>query len=180
MYVIIAVWLWSYQSQGLQFIAGMIVLAYFGIVTIIDFEHRLIMHPVSLVGVGLGLIYGTMSHGIVDTLLGGLAGFGIMLVLYLLGHLFARFINKRRGEELEDEALGYGDVNLGGVLGLFLGWPGIIVGLIIAILLAGIVSLAYLLFSVITRRYRHNMTIAYGPYLVISATLLLFFKDLLI
>jgi leader peptidase (prepilin peptidase)/N-methyltransferase len=174
---VVAIWLWRDQTELWQLVAGLVVFAYFGVVTVIDFEHRLIMHPVSFVGVIIGLIYGTIAHGLIPTLIGGVAGFGIMLLLYFFGYLFAGFITRKRGEELDDDALGFGDVNLSGVLGLFLGWPGIILGLILAIILAGIVSLAILVFSIVSKRYKYNMTIAYGPYLIASAIVLLYFKD---
>jgi leader peptidase (prepilin peptidase)/N-methyltransferase len=98
-----------------------------------------------------------------------------MLLLYYFGDLFARWLARRRGQTLDEVALGFGDVNLSGVLGLMLGWPGIIVGLILAIFLGGIFSLLYLLGKIITRRYRTFMAIPYGPFLVASAILLLFF-----
>ncbi|MRR32837.1 hypothetical protein EG834_21460, partial [bacterium] len=60
-------------------------------------------------------------------LLGGLAGFTIMFVFYLLGVAFAKARARRMraaGLETDDEeALGAGDVILSTVLGLFLGWP---------------------------------------------------------
>lgn len=179
-YILVAIWLWQDQPAIIQLVAGLVVFAYFGIVTIIDFEHRLIMHPISFAGVVIGLVYGTINHGLLPTLIGGVAGFGIMLLLYFFGYLFSGFVTRKRGQEIGEEALGFGDVNLSGVLGLFLGWPGIIVGLIFAIVLAGIVSLAILVFSIISKRYKYNMTIAYGPYLVASAIVLLYFKDYLI
>jgi prepilin signal peptidase PulO-like enzyme (type II secretory pathway) len=58
--------------------------------------------------------------------------------------MFVRFINRRRMRTPEGEALGFGDVILGGVLGLLLGWPAIVLGLVVAFLLGGIFSLFYL------------------------------------
>jgi len=92
----------------------------------------------------LGLGLGVWQHGLLDTLLGGAAGFGTMFALYLLGDSFARWIARRRGEALDEVALGFGDVNLLGVIGLILGWPGIVAGLVLGILIAGLVSFLYL------------------------------------
>ncbi len=149
---------------------------YFGVVVIIDLEHRLIMHPVSLVGTILGLFIGIQLHGVIDTLLGGLAGFGAMLGLYLLGALFARYIVRRKREGFNDEALGFGDVILGGILGFFLGWPAIIGGLFLSILLAGVISLIYLLISLLARKYRAFSFIPYGPFMIAGAVALIFFN----
>src|SRR5512143_845908 len=83
------------QPNRMGFALGMLVLAYFAIVVVIDVEHRLIMHPTSLVGGVLALGIGIWLRGLVPTLLGGLAGFGIMLVLYFLGAMFAKLRARR-------------------------------------------------------------------------------------
>jgi len=62
-------------------------------------------------------------------------------------------------------------------LGLLLGWPGIVAGLVLAILLGGVISLFYLLVMLVLRKYKAFTAIPYGPFLVASAILLLFFKD---
>jgi leader peptidase (prepilin peptidase)/N-methyltransferase len=172
---IIAIWLWSQPDLVLGFWVSLLVVIYFGVVVVIDLEHHLIMHPISLFGSVLGLIIGIQLHDIINTILGGLAGFGSMLVLYFVGALFARFIVRRSKEGFNDEALGFGDVILGGILGLMLGWPAIIAGLFFAILLAGIVSIIYLALTVLTRKYRAFTFIPYGPFMIAGAAALIFF-----
>lgn len=159
---------------------GLVVLTYFGLVVVIDVEHRLIMHIVSLAGALLGLLVGSVRQGIVYSLLGGLAGLGIMLVFYLFGLLFARYRARKLGTDDGEEALGFGDVTIAGVLGLILGWPTILFGLVIGILFGGIGSLLMIVILVTTRRYQSmSVFTAYGPYLVLGATLLLFFPQAL-
>ena len=71
--------------------------------------------------------------------------------------------------------MGFGDVNLSGVLGLLLGWPGIILGLTLAFLLAGFGSTIVIARLVSQRRFNAFGTfIPYGPYLVLAAALLMF------
>ncbi len=178
--ILIAVWLWTQPSLVLGYWLSLLVTIYFGIVVIIDLEHHLIMHPVSIVGSILGLIIGILMHGIINTLLGGLAGFGAMLGLYFLGALFARFIVRRSQEGFSDEALGFGDVILGGILGLILGWPAIIGGLFISILLAGAISLIYLILTLLARKYRAFTFIPYGPFMIAGAAALIFFNRYLV
>ena len=172
-----AVWLWQSPPEDIGFVSGMLLLTFFGVVTVIDIEHRLILNPVSLVGAIIGLSIGTWLHGLKSTLIGGVAGFLAMLLLYLLGGLLMGWLARRRGQILDEEALGFGDVNLSGILGLLLGWPGILIGLILTILLAGIVSFVYLLGALLTRSYRMNMALPYGPFLISSAVALLFFRE---
>jgi leader peptidase (prepilin peptidase)/N-methyltransferase len=161
----------------MSYIVGFILLTYFCLVAVIDIEHHLILHPVSILGAGLGFMAGVWLHGVKSTVLGGAAGFGIMLSLYILGALILRLIAQFRNQALEDEeGLGFGDVNLCGVLGLILGWPGISGGIILAIILGGLASLIYLVGMLITGRYRSFMAIPYGPFLVMSTIILLFFS----
>ena len=178
-YVVVVVWMWFNIPQGWNIIASLVLMVYFGLVTIIDVEHRLILHSVSLAGGLLGLIIGTWQHGLWRTLAGGAVGFVTMLGLYWLGILFIRFQKRRQGIQEPEDALGFGDVNLSGVIGLLLGWPGIIVGLVFAILLAGGFSLVYLVIKLLRREYRPSLVIPYGPFLVASAAWLLVFRGIL-
>jgi leader peptidase (prepilin peptidase) / N-methyltransferase len=170
----LVVLLWHIPSARLGFWVGLVVLTYFGVVALIDMEHRLILHPVSLVGAVIGAGVGIWLRGWQSTLLGGLAGFGIMLALYYLGFLFARLLSKIKKQEIDEEALGFGDVALSGVLGLMLGWPGITAGLILAILLGGAGSILVIVYTLLTRRYQMFMAIPYGPFLILAAVVLLF------
>ena len=78
----------------------------------------------------------------------------------------------------DEEALGGGDVFLAGVLGLMLGWPNIVLGLIYGVLVGGFVSLLAIIQLLIKRRYAENtmMTfIPYGPSLILGAFYVLYF-----
>lgn len=178
-FVFSSLWMWNSPPEQLGFWVGMILLLYFGVVIVMDVEHRLIMHPVSWTGAILGLALGIWQHDLRWTLIGGLAGFGLMLALHLFGKLFAQAMARIRGQSIDEVALGFGDVNLSGVLGLLLGWPGIVAGLLLAILLGGVISLFYLLVMLGLRKYKAFTAIPYGPFLIASAILLLFFKDAL-
>jgi len=133
-----------------------------------------ILHQVNIAGVVIGTIIGIILHGFQRTILGGIAGFVIMLSLYYLGKWLIRLRMKAKNSYSIEEALGFGDVNFSGVLGLLLGWPGIIAGLIITILAAGIVSFIYLCIMLSTKRYHTNLAIPYGPFLALSAVILLY------
>ncbi|MCL4560287.1 MAG: A24 family peptidase [Chloroflexi bacterium] len=168
-----SVYLWVYPARNLDYWIGITLAAYLGLVAVIDLEHRLVLHPVSIAGLILGLIVGTWLHGIWRTLLGGAAGFASMLLLYYLGELFAKAVARMRGQTLDEVALGFGDVNLSGILGLILGWPGIFAGLVLAIVLGGAVSLVFLLVQVIRRGYQPFTAIPYAPFLILGAVILL-------
>jgi prepilin signal peptidase PulO-like enzyme (type II secretory pathway) len=176
-----SLYIWTIPPEKLGYLLGLILTIYFGVVFVIDLEHRLILHPTSVFGAALGFIVGYLMHGWMPTLLGGLSGLAIMLCFYFLGVLFTRFRARRMraaGEEPDDEeALGAGDVILVTILGLMVGWPLIWFGLLVGILLGGAVSLLIVLWLVISRQYGKNalmLFIPYGPYFIISAYLILF------
>jgi prepilin signal peptidase PulO-like enzyme (type II secretory pathway) len=156
---------------------GLLLLVFLGVVAVIDLEYRVVLDQVSLAGVVLGLAIGFWLHGLLPTIIGGLAGFATMLLLYYTGIWYTRWTAKRRGQEPGTEvALGFGDVNLSGILGLVLGWPGIVAGLLLAIILGGIVSLVFIVILLLRRRWRPSMAIPYAPFLVLGAGILLYFR----
>jgi prepilin signal peptidase PulO-like enzyme (type II secretory pathway) len=61
---------------------------------------------------------------------------------------------------------------------LLLGWPGIIAGLVLAILLGGLASLIYVGVMILSKRFRTFAVIPYGPFLVLAAVALLYFRYL--
>jgi leader peptidase (prepilin peptidase) / N-methyltransferase len=170
-------WLWASSPPALGFTLSFILMIYFAVVVVIDLEHRLILHPTSLAGTLLGLFLGNHLHGLGATLLGGAAGFISMLAFYILGGLFARLIMRLRGHVVDEEALGFGDVILTGVLGLLLGWPGILLGLFLGIMAGGLASLVYIVVMAVSRRYRPFTAIPYGPFLISGAAALLYFRE---
>ena len=174
--------IWIFPTKLLPFPLAFILLIYLTIVFVIDIEHRVILHPVSLVGVVLGLGIGiflrgqqSIMHGITSTLLGGLAGFGIMLLFYFVGILFVKQMSKRRGMPSDEVALGFGDVNLAGILGLLLGLQAIFASLFFAVVAGGLVSLIIMLGMLAAKKYKAFTAIPYAPFLILSAVYFLFF-----
>ncbi len=166
--------MWLTPPGRLGFWAGIGLLAFFSLVAVIDLEYRLVLHPVSLAGAVIGLAVGIWQKGPVDTLLGGAAGFGMMFLLYYFGILFTRLMARIRHQEIDEVALGYGDVNLAGVIGLMLGWPEIVGGLLLAILLGGLISALIMAGMAVLRRYKAMTAIPYAPFLLIGAIIFLY------
>lgn len=160
-------------DQPLVLIQDIAIILFFSVVIVIDIEHHLILHIVSLVGAFLFFWIGTTQHGCLATLEGGTVGLGVMLLLYFIGLQFSKHLSKKRGEEVE-EGLGFGDVILAFVCGLLLGWPGISIGLFSGIMLGGIYSLGVIVVSAIKKKYEPFMAIPYGPFIAAAAMLLWF------
>jgi len=181
-FLLASVYAWMNPPSKIGYFLGFFLIIYFGAIIVIDIEHHLILHPTSIFGALLGLITGTVSHGIIPTLWGGLGGFAIMAAFYAFGMLFTRLRARRMhaaGQEADDEeALGAGDVILSTVLGFMLGWPLIWLSLLLGVLLGGFFSLLLVLWLVIIRKYERSalmIFIPYGPYLVSGAFLIIFF-----
>jgi len=174
----LSLFIWFSPPHTLGYALGLVVLTYLLLVTVIDLEHRLILRPLSLAGLILAALAGIYVRGWQSTLIGGMAGFGIMFVFYLFGRLFTRWRLRRLGKVNDnEEALGSGDVTLATILGLLLGWPLIWFGLLLGILFSGAIGLIIILVLLLTRRYKTqalNVFIPYGPFFILSTFLLIY------
>ena len=178
--ILMLFYVYSLNSLPLGILGGYILFLYFLLVAIIDFEHRLILRPLSIFGLILGLIIGFLTRSWQTTLIGAAAGFTIMLVFYYFGVLFTKFRNRRLGNSgSNEESLGSGDVTLATILGLILGWPLIWFNLFSGIILAGLFSLVLILYLLVSKKYQSMMVyIAYGPFFIITAILMIYFPGL--
>jgi prepilin signal peptidase PulO-like enzyme (type II secretory pathway) len=174
----LVIWLWERPIAGISIYWMIPLLVYFTVVTIMDLEHRVVMHEVSWAGAVLGLLFGVIRRGWLSTVLGGLVGFGLMYLGYILGALYIRLRSKMRGEEITEVALGFGDVNVSGVIGLILGWPGIMGGLVVGVLLGGLGSGMYFLYRLISKTQQEFEAVPYAPFLVLGALFLIFFRSI--
>ncbi len=159
------------DPSAASFWHGFLVGVVFLLIVVIDIEHRLILEVVTVPSMVIFGLIGIIdpARGFGKTLIGGLGGFAFVLTLYFSGVLFARIMARVRGRELDEIVFGFGDVMLAGVIGLILGWPGVIVALFLAVLAAGLFSLIYLLVAMMLRRYTPFMAIPYGPFLILGA-----------
>jgi prepilin signal peptidase PulO-like enzyme (type II secretory pathway) len=177
---------WFFPISRLGYLISLILTAYFAVIFVIDIEHRLIFIWICIFGgvgaIPLGIwlrysnlqIQSTFLQSVGLTLLGGIAGFLIMLGIYYLGVLFNRIISRLRKTPLEEEAFGYGDVLVSAVIGLILGWPGILAAVLLTILLGGIFSGIYIAFKSVKKKYQAFTAIPYAPFLLISTIILLY------
>jgi len=172
--ITVSVLLKFYPFGNLGFWTTLPVLIFLGVVLVIDIEYKVVLKETSYLGLVLLFIYGFIMHGFLATLAGGIAGFLLMLLLYYLGVLFNKIMGKIRGQEIEEVALGFGDVYVSAFLGLLTGWPAIIVVLLIAILAGGVFSLFYILIMSIGRKYRSFSAIPYAPFLIIAAVVVFY------
>lgn len=172
----LSLWLFDRYPDPLVFLPAIFVGLVFLLIAVIDIEHRLILRIVVLPAAVVMVIVGSIQpgRGPLKTLLGGLAGFVLLWLMYLLGVLVARWISRRRGAALEEVAFGFGDVLLGGLIGIIVGWPGVIVAVVLGVLAAGAFSLVFLAVMLLRRRYTPYTPIPYGPFLLLGASVVYF------
>jgi prepilin signal peptidase PulO-like enzyme (type II secretory pathway) len=179
-------WFWAARTGAplpealVVYLAALVLGLGLLLVTVIDVEHRLILWaviwPVALVAALTGFVL--PGRGLVKTLVGGMAGYGLTLGIFVLGELYTRVMQHLRGQPPDEVAFGGGDVNLAGLVGLAVGWPGVLLSLTIAILLGGLYSLGYIVVQVLRRRYSPHSVVPYGPFLVMGAlAIYLYGKD---
>jgi prepilin signal peptidase PulO-like enzyme (type II secretory pathway) len=169
--LVAAAWLMLRNPQPLALLRDGLILAIYLLIVVIDIEHRLILFVVSIPAILVVAVMQSLDpqRGLAKTLLGGVAGFVLFYLLYLLGGLFGRALGRVRRQPLDEVAFGFGDVMLAGLIGVTVGWPGVVVALFLGIVAAGLFSLVFVLVMLARRRYTAFLPIPYGPFLVLGA-----------
>jgi prepilin signal peptidase PulO-like enzyme (type II secretory pathway) len=157
-------------------VAGVLFLCLLLLIAVIDVEHRLILHNVSIPAAAAMATIGILHPAIgpAETLAGGAVAAAIVLLMYLGGQVFARWLERLRGEPLGEVPFGFGDVTLAAVIGLAVGWPAVVAALFLGVFAAGAYSLVYLVAAFLRRRYVAFQPIPYGPFLALGAFLVYF------
>lgn len=174
---VLLVYLFARFGPTTRFVLLAALLECFWLITVIDLEHRLILYVTVIPAAFIALLYGLFGaeRGAARTLIGGAVGFGALYAVYLFGWGFSALLARIRKQPLGETAFGGGDVNLAGVIGLAVGWQGIVLALMIAILSGGVGATLYLIVMALRRRYKLFTAIPYGPFLVFGAVMLLLF-----
>jgi leader peptidase (prepilin peptidase)/N-methyltransferase len=159
------------NPEPTYFLSTMLAGFIFILIIVIDIEHRLILHMVTLpAGILFFLLAGfNPDLTYARSLIGGALGFVLFFGLYLLGDLFGRWVARRKGFDQEEVAFGFGDVTLATVIGLLLGFPAVIEALFRGIIYAGIFSIGYIIYLRLRQRYSSFIPIPYGPFLILGA-----------
>ena len=130
----------------------------------IDYKKQIIPNRLTLTLLETGLVF-AFIQGIVnlniaiDKTIGFFIGMLIMLVITFVGNLISK-----------KESVGFGDVKLISVLGIFFGWRNIIAVSVLSFFIAAIVSI----FLILLKKKSANEYIAFGPFIVISSIFIIF------
>ena len=172
--------LWyQYQDEPVLLLLYSLYSLILMLVLVIDLEHKLIlnvvMYPAWLLAI-LGSFLHPEPYFYRLALVGGAVGFALLFLIYLLGELFVKVMSRARGKPIHAVAFGFGDVRLGAFIGLIVGFPQVFSAIFFAVLLGGLVGMAYwFVRAIVLRSYSLFTAIPYGPFLVIGAATVLFF-----
>jgi prepilin signal peptidase PulO-like enzyme (type II secretory pathway) len=144
-YVILSIFIWFESNSVWQYALAMVVIIYIGAVTLIDIKHKLVLHEMSVFGMVIAAYAGYSTFGIKLSIIGGAAGFGIMLFFYFASRGVGRLLESWQDVISNEPALGFGDVTFTGILGLMLGWPGIMFALFVSVYAGFFLGIIYLL-----------------------------------
>ncbi len=156
---------------SVDFIASAYLMSILIAVFFIDLEHMIIPDGLvisGLVGGVLLIVYNLFRPVEIyqdrnwwTPLVGMFIGFGVLLLIGILGMLIYR----------TDEAMGGGDIKLFAPLGIFLGWKMILVCFMLSVVSASVVSVILM----IARKKDRKSTIPFGPFIVIGTFLTYFY-----
>lgn len=156
-----AVGWWRFGADWGQLIVAWFYTAWLLLVVVIDFEYRRVLNlmlPPAIIMTLLASLLAWLHLAnlppFTSILLGGLAGFGVFLLVFVIG----------RGR-----MMGAGDVKLAGVIGLMMGYPLVWIALGAGIVLGGVAAI----FLIVGRRAGAKSYMAYGPYLALGALFVL-------
>lgn len=130
-------------------------------IALIDLDFRIIPDELSVGGLGIGLLArGLTVEGVLAGLIGALVGAGS---LYLVAACYRTATGV--------EGLGGGDVKLAGMIGAFLGWPGVFLTIFTAALVGSLLGLALIRAGRGTRRTALPFGTLLAPAAVFAALL---------
>lgn len=148
---------------------GFVVLSYLLVaIAFVDFEHLIVPNELIAAGVIFGLVFlfaGGLKIVWQEGLLGGLLMGGFLWGSGALGKVVFR-----------KESMGMGDVKLGFMAGIFIGWQWGILALFITFVVAGIFGLA----GVAAGKLKLGQRVPFGPFLSLGTITTLFTGDWII
>lgn len=153
---------------GIEFVITCSVVSLMLIVTLIDLEHGLILNRVIYPAIVALLLLAPFwselgasrpflgNTGMLGSLLNSLvAGFGAFLVFLIIFLVYP-------------QGMGGGDPKLAGVVGLLVGFPGVLFALWLAVVTGGLLAIALL----VTGKKGRKDSIPFGPFLAASAIII--------
>lgn len=148
-------WVWWLRiGLTINGIAILVLIYVLVVIAAIDWEHQVIPNVLTLPMIVLGLTFQTLQGDFIKAVLGGLVGGGILYLLLLC----------------YPKGMGFGDVKLLGMIGIFLGVFKTVLILFLGSWL-GVLVIGPLMLA---KRMDRKTPFAFGPFLVLAALIVLY------
>lgn len=169
-------YLWGQAGLTAHFFILVVYVALFMLIGVIDIEHRLVLNAVMFPAFALAVLEVLISHR--QPVLEAFAGYAIAQIVvmgfYLFGAAYLWIVNTLRSRPINEVAFGFGDVTLATFCGLVVGYPRVVLMLVLMVLLGGLLAVLYVVARMaLGRRYHVHMALPYGPAILVAATLML-------
>jgi len=148
-------WAWRLYDPGWLFVSHVTFGCALVVLFVIDLRHRILPNVITLPGIVLGLLFSVVNPpGWVSSLIGIVLG---GLIPYVIAVTYERL----RGVE----GLGMGDVKMLAMIGAFLGWPLMIVTLVLASFMGSVVGVGMM----VGRRGGMKYELPFGTFLTLAS-----------
>ena len=160
---------WMYQLFGLswEFTSFISLGALLVAVSLIDVNTKLIPDSILITGAMFGLLLALFGDAISieNSLLGGAVMSGSFFLIALLGEKI-----------FKKESMGFGDVKLSGMIGVFIGWELALLAIFLSTIIGSIIGLG----GIFLGRMKFGKPFAFAPFIALGALVSgLWGKDLL-
>jgi leader peptidase (prepilin peptidase)/N-methyltransferase len=145
---------WTVVEGGVGRAAATVFVFLLVVITFIDLDHQLILDRVSLPGIVVGLGFAALQSRFVPAFASAAGAAALIMTIVVVS----------RG------GMGGGDIKLAALMGAFLGWPGIAVGVFAGVMIGGVFGIGLLA----TGRRGRKDAIPFGPALAAGAVVALF------
>jgi len=157
--------LFAYFGLSLELAIALFYFCLLLVIAIIDLEKQIILPVMIVPAILLAILFSLLlPHSSVIpqikyTVIGGAIGLGTMLLVYVLAFILYHGAN----------AFGFGDVYLGALMGIMLGFPSVLVAIFLAVMAGGITAIGLLAAG----KKGRKQAIPFGPFLALGTMLAL-------
>ena len=134
--------------------------------SIIDYYYLWIPNSIIKIGISFGFLISIFSSiinnqnlflNILESLISGIFGFLIIILIIKFGELI-----------FKTPAMGFGDAKLAGMIGFWVGFPGVIISIWLSFIISGI----FVISGLATKKIKKGQLIPFGPFLSITGLLI--------
>jgi leader peptidase (prepilin peptidase)/N-methyltransferase len=178
----VAVWVFQQNGLSLKALESLVFFLLMLTIALIDWKHFIIPNQLVIVGFISGMIIkGLISQdALIDGFIASFFSTLTLLIIMLLGNYL-----------LKKQSMGFGDIKLAAVMGLFLGYQNFIISLWIAAIFGAIYGLTnnkllnrtskiehqQLLITHNSNLVTHNLPIPFGSFLAFASVIVFFFQQ---